>query len=185
MPGLQGETPPRWSTSRGTIQRDRLRTSTEHPADLGPASAMGNEQEGLPSGTIIKDTDKDDDSVALPESLPCAGHSLSLTQLLAQRGLGGHRVLIPSLWVLLWAAPSPGLLGLRSTVGSSSTRHGGGAGDGGGGGLGCCRPEGRERGERTHSAFPPLSSPSPILDPGDPQLLGRWEAGGRGSPAQG
>lgn len=83
------------STSRGTIQRDRLRTSTEHPADLGPASAMGNEREGLPLGTIIKDTDKDDGSVALPESLPCAGHSLSLTQLLAQRGLGGHRVLIP------------------------------------------------------------------------------------------
>lgn len=130
-------------------------------------------------GTIIKDADKDDDSVALPESLPCVGHSLSVTQLPAQSGLGGHHVLTggqsgePSLW-LLCAAPSPGLLGpCRGQWGCQ------------GGGWAAADQKG-ERGERTRPpAFPPLSSPSPVLDPGDPQLQGRWEAGGRGSPAQG
>lgn len=72
--------------------------------------------------------------------------------------------------------PSPGLLGLPC----------GGLGTGRGGGeRGAAADQRGERGERTQPAFPPLSSPSPILDPGDLQLLGRWEAGGRGSPAQG
>lgn len=41
----------------------------------------------------MEDTDKDDDGAPVTESLPCAVHSLDLTELRAQCSLGGHLVI--------------------------------------------------------------------------------------------